>query len=184
MSNLWQKQRKKFVREPERKVQLNLFNRFSFWEEDESEVEDEFDVKNDELTAITKNVGKQRRVLIGKNKKHRVIIKNDGKHVELFGTYPRFSIFQSLTEEDLENVINSPKLIEVKAGKIKCNRCNFKTRCSSDLARCKANGKKCNNCLKSNHFPESKNCSKTRKEKFKAKMNETNQNYRPPYGQL
>ena len=34
---------------------------------------------------------------------------------------------------------------------------------------CKANGKQCKKCLKSNHFPKSKNCSKTRLEMLKAK---------------
>ena len=56
----------------------------------------------------------------------------------------------------------------------KCNRCNFKRRCSTNQSVCKANGKKCIKCLKFNHFPKSKNCSKTRKERFNAKLKENN----------
>ena len=64
-SNPWQEQRKKSVIKPEEKVQLILFNRFSHWEEDESEVEieneDESDVKSDELNCFTQTVGERNR---------------------------------------------------------------------------------------------------------------------------
>ena len=168
----WQKQRKKSVQKPENKVQLNLSNRFSFWEESESEDKDKCDVKSDELACFTKIVRKQRRAPDCQNKKQRCMIKKDVKDGELFN---RVSAFQSLTEEDVDDIINRHNPIKIEGGRIKCTRCNFKTRCSSNLAKCKANGKKCSNCFKSNHFAKSKNCQKTRKEKFKANMNEQNQ---------
>ena len=153
-------------------MQLNLSNRFSFWEESESEDKDKCDVKSDELACFTKIVRKQRRAPDCQNKKQRCMIKKDVKDGELFN---RVSAFQSLTEEDVDDIINRHNPIKIGGGRIKCNRCNFKTRCSSNLAKCKANGKKCSNCFKSNHFAKSKNCQKTRKEKFKANMNEQNQ---------
>ena len=178
-SNPWQEQRKKSVIKPEEKVQLILFNRFSHWEEDESEVEieneDESDVKSDELNCFTQTVGGKKQEKDVQIKKIRNIIKRDDKHIESFETYNKFSDLQCLTEDDVENISNVQNPIKIEGRKMKCNSCNFKTRCSSNPAMCKANRKLCKKCLKTNHFPKSKNCSKTRTDKFNAKMNEKNQ---------
>ena len=52
-NNPWQKERKKSVHKPDEKIRINLFNRFSCWEEDESEDESEFEsgVISDGLTC-------------------------------------------------------------------------------------------------------------------------------------
>ena len=74
------------------------------------------------------------------------------------------------TEKNIENILRDEKFL--KHEKRKCTSCNYKKRCYVNPVMCSAKDKNCTKCMKPNHFPQSKQCLKTRNGKFKAKMEE------------
>ena len=152
----WEKPRKKSVQKPKEKVQLSVFNRFSYWEDangDESGVEignhakdgrdDEDDSKK--LTCTPKDVQSKWTIVKCQSERQRVISKKKKKNYKSFETYNSFHDFQQHTEDDIEMIANGTS--PIKSEITKCNSCNFKRGCSTNPSKCKAIGKKCNKCL-------------------------------------
>ena len=75
VTNPWKEQRKKSVHKPKQTVQLNLFNRFSFWEDendDESELICLPKVMHTEVGLENKNLAESEYITIRRNKKTKV----------------------------------------------------------------------------------------------------------------
>ena len=121
--NSWRKQRKKSAQKLKEPVQLNLFNRFSFWEDDDEDASgdasEDFD-GSDEFHCPQKTMNKKWSVVEGRSKKQRVICPKKDMHFE---TTNRFYVVQNLTEEDVENIIHGKNSIKSEGDRRKCNSC-------------------------------------------------------------
>ena len=115
--NTWKEQRHKSVQKPKETVQLSLFNRFPYWE-DESDVEDDnndtdgSDDENnsDQLTSSPKVVLNKWRVVKCQSKKQRDM--KNKKHYKSFETQNSFHVFQQHTEDDIEMIANGTSPIK------------------------------------------------------------------------
>ena len=89
--------------------------------------------------------------------------------ISLTNVRNKFSIFGYLTEKEIEAIANSDSP-ELDSKRKKCRRCNFKKYCHLNAMACTALHRNCTRCAKPGHFPQSKNCKATRKNKFQSKI--------------
>ena len=177
----WEVQRKKSVPKLNETVQLSLFNRFSFWEdEDKSDVDDGSDDEDDRvdkdgsdnLPCSPKVVDNNWKVVECQSKRQKVISKKNRKHYESITKHNSGQVCQNLTEDDIKCIKNNSEIQieEVPMGeyvhattssKIKCRKCGYKKNCIKPNS-CQAEDKCCSFCRKLNHFPQSLNCKKNR----------------------
>ena len=179
--NPWREQRKKSAQKLKEPEQLSLFNRFSFWEDengDESDGSDDEDGRldkdcSDQLSLSPQVVENKWKVIESQNKRQRqkVTSKRNKKHCESIETNSSFHVFQ--TEDDIESIINKSEiqtgvvllgddLHNTTSSKIKCRKCGYKKNCMKTNS-CHAEDKFCSFCQKMNHFPQSLDCTKKRK---------------------
>ena len=101
------------------------------------------------------------------------VLENKNIPLNSFETLNRFNVFNTLTSDKVEDLMKGKRSTIIKCEKKKCRSCNYITMCHLNPAMCRAREKQCSKCLKMNHYPKSKNCAKTRKEKFEAKKNQS-----------
>ena len=154
-SNIWEIPRKKIVQKPKEKVQLSVFNRFSYWE-DESDVEDidDDDDASDEITLPPRDVQSKWWTVKCQGRRQRVKNMKQKKNYKTLETHNSFYVFQQHTEDGIGDIINGKNPTKSDGAITKCNSCSFKRGCSTNQSACKVNGKKCDKCLKPNHFPK------------------------------
>ena len=97
----------------------------------------------------------------------------------------RFSVLQALSEKEIEAIVNAENQSDSFKVRKKCKRCNSRRFCHLNIMNCTAMNRICFSCNKPNHFPQSRNCLKTRKEKFaskpKAEFECSNQKRKPDF---
>jgi hypothetical protein len=89
--------------------------------------------------------------------------------ISLTNVRNKFAIFGYLTEKEIEAIASSERA-DSDSNRKKCRRCNFKKNCHLNVVACTALYRNCTKCAKPGHFPKSKNCKASRKNKFQIKI--------------
>jgi hypothetical protein len=138
-----------------------LTNSFSYFETDEEDDEDStLSNRKQEVQEEEEVTNLKKPEVKGLARKHKISLKK-------FKTKNFYSALQDLIENDIEIIFKVNNAEDNKKRKYKY--CNFKTRCHLNKTHCKARGSLCYKCERPSHFPNSKNCLKSRQEKFRMK---------------
>ena len=122
--------------------EISTQNRFSYWEEE--------DTNEPVLSMIGEIKTEKITVIEGTTRENKVKVKKQKQKVETI---------TSIMGDDFPENFTS---------KVKCRQCGHKKGCKEPNS-CKAVNKFCSFCFKPNHFPKSLNCKKKRKLKQKRK---------------
>lgn len=123
-------------------------------------------VRNDKSLSLPKKAKCKTKK---KPKSQNIVTRKKKMSISLANVTNKFSIFGFMTEKEVEAITYSDSLEENYERK-KCRRCNFKKYCYLNIIACTALHRSCSKCNKPGHYPKSKNCKATRKEKFKTKI--------------